>query len=287
MKEVTNREPHTFLFWLVLPIITAWLSFSYVIGLLKDKPLWSRNDNPQTNIGSQTAYIADYKEISDTNQGFVTFWFDDAWLSQYMQAYPILKSYNFPATVAVPANSIETPNYMNWAQLRTLQKNGWEITNHSLAHNCSMQNWPREKIVSEYKNSKLILWKNRLSSDIFVTPCGVDSQIMREEAQKLFIGYRTVDPGFNDLKNINYYNLKVKNIDKDVKTEDIKGWIKTAKESKLYLILVFHQIGETKENLSDETYNTKPNDFKNIVEYIKSEDIKVVVPSQILMKLIK
>ncbi|KKQ42307.1 MAG: hypothetical protein US60_C0020G0013 [Microgenomates group bacterium GW2011_GWC1_37_8] len=282
----TNNGKHSFLFWLTIPVIILWMSISYVIGFVREKPEWYKKP-VETKATDVKSYMQEYRQISNNlDQAFITFWFDDAWLSQYLEAYPILKSYNYPATVAVPTDAIETPNYMNWSQLRVLRDNGWEISDHSRKHDCKMNTWEESQISEELRMSKLILWKNRLSADIFVTPCGVDSDLMRLEAKKMFIGYRTVDPGFNNPTDFDFYNLKVKNIDNQVKIEEAKDWIKYAKENRLWLIIVFHKIGENVVNQEDEQFNTKLDDFKNIVEYVKSSEIQVIVPSQIMSAVI-
>ena len=296
MKEIYNSQKtygrkdaspkgaeHSFLFWLILPVLLVWFSFSYVLGFIREKPLWTPSENPQSPAANIPPYIAAYEPVSvSKSQGFITLWFDDAWSSQYFNAYPELKSLGYPGVVAVPTASIEKPNYMNWAQLRVLQNEGWEITDHGQVHDCQMQNWDSTKVIQEYKNSKLTLWKNKLSADIFVTPCGVDSDLMRDEARRYFLGYRTVNPGFNDLSNLDFYDLKVKNIDQEVSFETIEEWIDYAKETKSWLILVFHRIEEKSSGEVDDNYNTPLNDFKGILEYIKSAGITVVVPSQIL-----
>ncbi len=276
---------HSFLFWLVLPIILIWLGVGYVIGFVKDKPQWY-NSRADKTLGLSIPYFQDYQEVA-TSGPFITFWFDDAWLSQYLTAYPELKYYGYPAAIAVPIDAIEKTGYMNWAQLTVLQKDGWEITDHGLSHDCQMQTWDREKISNEYRNSKLILWRHRLSADIFVTPCGVDSNIMREEAKKTFIAYRTVDPGLNDLSKLDFYNPKVKNLDSEVKVEDVKGWIDQTKTTNSWLILVFHKVGEDSGSAKGELFNTKRSDFTDILEYVKSSGIQVVVPSQVLLSIIK
>jgi len=274
---------HSFLFWLVVPIVMVWLSIGYITGFVRDKPIWFRNENVSKESTTVVPYFQEHGSFSENlNQPFITFWFDDAWLSQYLEAYPVLKNNNFTGTIAVPVNSVETPNYMNWAQLRILQKDGWEITDHSLSHDCNMQNWDSEKVAYEYRISKLILWKNNLSADIFVTPCGVDGNIMRQEAMKTFLGYRTVDPGFNKPSDFNFYNLKVKNINDTVSIDDVKSWIDLTKESKSWLILVFHKVGEKNGDLGEEKFNLSKDDFENIVAYIRSSNIKVVLPGQIM-----
>jgi hypothetical protein len=279
-KTDIKTHKHTYLFWLIIPIIVVWLTIGYVIGFLREKPIWYKSDQ---QLQDAPPHLQQYKKIpGGLDQPFVTFWFDDAWLSQYMKAYPELRTNDFPGTIAVPTDLIEKPGYMNWAQLRIMRDNGWEITNHSKSHNCKMNTWDENKIKQEYKASRLTLWKNQLTSDIFVTPCGVDSPIMRAEAEKLFVAYRTVDPGFNNTTDFDIYNLKVKNIDSDVKLNEILGWIDTARKNKSWLIIVFHKIDEVGATRADDQFNTSLQDFKKIVDHVKSQNIRVVTPSQII-----
>jgi len=274
---------HTFLFWLIIPFLMVWLSVGYITGIVGDKPLWFNNQTLSQKTNQVIPYIQEHGSFSeDLNQPFVTFWLDDAWLTQYSVAYPILKSSGFPGTIAIPVNAVETNNYMNWAQLKVMQKNGWETTDHSLVHDCTMEQWSPEKIIYEYKMSKFILWKNGLSADIFVTPCGTDSKVMRQEASRMFMGYRTVDPGFNIPSSIDFYNLKVKNVDSSVSTSTIKSWIDYAKQSNSWLILVFHKVGDKSSEPGDERFSTSKKDFETIVNYVKTLNIKVVNPSQIM-----
>lgn len=275
---------HSFLFWLVFPLILVWLSVGYLLGITGDKPNWFQKDNTENITIPVVPYFQEHGSFKENlDQPFVSLWFDDAWLSQYMKAYPILRKNNFPAAIAVPVDLVETPNYMNWAQLRNIQKNGWEITDHSLEHDCTMDKWDKNRVEFELKNSKNILWTNKLTSDVFVTPCGVDSKIMREVAQKMFMGYRTVDPGYNDPKKINPYNIKVQNIDNKTTAVQVKSWIQHAKENNSWVILVFHKVGETTGNVKEDEFNTSTEEFEEIVNEIKSSGIKVVVPSQIIV----
>ena len=261
----------------------AWFSIAYITGILFDKPLWVQTKVAETNDKQVVPYFAQNGSLAiNLDQPFVSFWFDDAWLSQYLKAYPILKEKNYPGVMAVPVNAVDTNNYMNWAQLKVIQKDGWQITNHSLSHNCEMQTWAEDKIAYEYKTSKLILWKNGLASDIFVTPCGVDSPIMLAQAEKQFMGYRTVNPGFNDPKNFSFYGFKVKNIDDKTTVAEMKGWIDEAKKNNLWLILVFHKIGDAIGEATSDEFNTSTSDFKAVVDYVSASNINVVVPQQIM-----
>ncbi|MCL5432696.1 MAG: polysaccharide deacetylase family protein [Patescibacteria group bacterium] len=282
-NAIQTEGKHSFIFWIIVPIVMVWLSMGYITGLIFDKPFWLNQSNAAQKTDAVIPYYKEHGSFAENlNQPFISIWFDDAWKSQYLTAFPILKNKGFSGVVAIPINAVEGVDYMNWGQLIVLQKNGWETTNHSLKHDCEMQKWDRSSIVSEYKNSKFILWKNNLASDIFVTPCGVDSSVMREEAEKMFVAYRTVDPGFNDPKNIDFYNLKVKNIDNKTDFNTVKSWIDEAKSSNLWLILVFHKVGEKGILSEDDNYNTSKKEFEDIVNYIEVSNIKVVVPRQII-----
>ncbi|MFK7159826.1 polysaccharide deacetylase family protein [Marinospirillum sp. MEB164] len=62
--------------------------------------------------------------------------FDDAYISVYENALPLMRERNLPFTIFVNAQFIEErrPLYMSWAQLREAQQAGGTIANHSLTH---------------------------------------------------------------------------------------------------------------------------------------------------------
>jgi hypothetical protein len=282
-NKAVDDGKHSFLFWLIVPLVVIWLTAGYFVGLIKEHPSWSKTGYALEINDNIEPFTKDYPKISGkTGNGFVTLWFDDAWLSQYMVAYPLLKQHDFLGTIAVAVDAVEKPDYANWAQLRILAGDNWEITNHSKSHDCKMQTWDSMKISQELKIASLALWKNQLTSDFFVTPCGVDSETLREEVRKNFLGYRTVDPGFNPLNNIDFYHLKVKNVDSHSSLDQIKSWVDYAKETNSWLILVFHKAGETGTNSDDEEYNTTKADLAATLDYIDKLNLQVVVPSQML-----
>jgi len=63
--------------------------------------------------------------------------FDDATASQYSVVAPLLKEYGFGATFFIcefPPNFADTSKYMNWRQIRELDRMGFEIANHTQSH---------------------------------------------------------------------------------------------------------------------------------------------------------
>ena len=63
--------------------------------------------------------------------------FDDATASQYTIVAPLLKQYGFGATFFIcefPPNFRDSSKYMNWRQIKELDKLGFEVANHSRSH---------------------------------------------------------------------------------------------------------------------------------------------------------
>lgn len=74
------------------------------------------------------------KQIPDN---LVVFTFDDATASQYSVVAPLLKQFGFGATFFVcefPSKSTDSSAYMNWQQIKELDKMGFEVANHTRTH---------------------------------------------------------------------------------------------------------------------------------------------------------
>lgn len=85
--------------------------------------------------------------------------FDDAYESVYQNAYPLLKSRNWPFSLFVASDSIDQnyQGYMTWQQLREIQQYGAEIGGHSASH---------AHLVRALENESLSQWSARVSADI-------------------------------------------------------------------------------------------------------------------------
>ena len=60
--------------------------------------------------------------------------FDDGWLGNYRNAFPILKENGFKATFFVATDLIGKPLYMTWGQLAEMHASGMSIQSHSVSH---------------------------------------------------------------------------------------------------------------------------------------------------------
>ena len=74
------------------------------------------------------------QEIEDR---MVVLTFDDATASHYSVVAPLLKEHGFHATFFVcefPPNYLDSTKYMNWRQIKELNRMGFEIANHTKSH---------------------------------------------------------------------------------------------------------------------------------------------------------
>lgn len=60
--------------------------------------------------------------------------FDDGYEDLYTNALPLLKKYHFSATAYVITGRVGTDGYMDWTQIKDLQKAGVEIGSHTVTH---------------------------------------------------------------------------------------------------------------------------------------------------------
>lgn len=84
---------------------------------------------------------------------------DDAYLSVYEEAFPLLQKYDFPFTVFVATDPVDQglAGYMNWEQMREMQAAGVSFANHSASH---------ESMLMRLENESPKAWLKRVEMDV-------------------------------------------------------------------------------------------------------------------------
>jgi len=113
---------------------------------------------------------------------------DDGFKSTYILAYPVLKKYNFPATLFIYTNFIEkNSGSLTWGEIREMTKNNIEIGSHTLSH-CNLLKYQKNDNYETYLariRREIFLSKEILESKIggkvkfFAYPYGVYSPIIK------------------------------------------------------------------------------------------------------------
>jgi peptidoglycan/xylan/chitin deacetylase (PgdA/CDA1 family)/Tfp pilus assembly protein PilF len=160
--------------------------------------------------GYRTISLSELKKGIDENKDcaekFVVITFDDARKGVYDFAYPLLKKFNFTATISVVPDWIDGKNispeefyslFMSWDELKELSKNGFEIASHSLSHQ-NLTKLNDEDLVKELSGAKKIL-KEKLGKEIehFCYPFGIYNQVVLEKINKEYQTAVTTRKGFS------------------------------------------------------------------------------------------
>ncbi len=97
---------------------------------------------------------------------------DDGFKSTYTLAYPVLKKYNFPATLFLYTNFIEKNNSsLTWEEIREMTKNNIEIGSHTLSH-CNLLKYK--------KNENYKTYLARIRREIFLSKEILEGKIGRK-----------------------------------------------------------------------------------------------------------
>jgi peptidoglycan/xylan/chitin deacetylase (PgdA/CDA1 family) len=128
--------------------------------------------------------------------------FDDGWLGNYLNAYPILKEYEFKGTFFIATDLIGKPFYMNWEQLEEMQASGMSVQSHTVNHR-PLAGMEEQEIVFELLESKKAIEERlRVEVNHLSLPHGLKNGRIWPLAEE--IGYKTISTsnvGFQPLES--------------------------------------------------------------------------------------
>ncbi len=151
--------------------------------------------------------LLDSKLKREEGDKLVALTFDDGYSSFYEKAYPILKKYNYTATVFIITDMVDKSNHMTWTQLRKIFNEGIEVGSHSETHPylSKLDSSSLQKQV-EGSKQKLEEMLNKKVTD-FCYPYGDYNDDVIESVRKA--GYRSAVTVHTDIssKKDNLYQL--------------------------------------------------------------------------------
>jgi peptidoglycan/xylan/chitin deacetylase (PgdA/CDA1 family) len=107
-----------------------------------------------------------------TLTGAVTITFDDGFLTQYTNAYPIMKRYGLAGNVAANGRAVAEgwSDYVSQANLQELSANGWSVVNHTWDHQ-DMTTLTDQEVVDEIVMNRSWIQQNGFrGAAVFVVP---------------------------------------------------------------------------------------------------------------------
>ncbi len=95
--------------------------------------------------------------------------FDDGYKDQYIYAKPILDKYGFKATFFIVCNYVGHKNRMDWQEIESLYKDGYDIESHTMSHK-DLSKMSPQMLNYEIGQSKQCLLDYDINSTIFAYP---------------------------------------------------------------------------------------------------------------------
>lgn len=115
--------------------------------------------------------------------------FDDNYVDQYTNAYPILKKYNFPAIFYIQTKMTNHKTFLSWEMMREMLKNNMEIGSHTVGHR-KLTKISAKDLEYELLASQEILEQNLYTSIYdFAYPYGLYSKDVAKAVEAA--GYRS------------------------------------------------------------------------------------------------
>jgi len=240
--------------------------------------------------GPVTVWLNSLSLVEKSTEGILTFTFDDAPVTQYTNAAPILAKYNFSATTYVPTNFIgNMDGKLDLNQLKEMEYvYGWDVSSHSLSHFDLAQKGFDSRKENEIVKSKQFLIDSGFSKGVehFAYPFGTfDNDHAMELVKKYYKSARGVRPDIETLPPADDYRLRVMYVFNYTNPDSVLNRVDKAIENADWLILVFHGIVDSNANQIHAKY-LKSN-FEKIVEGINNRGVKVMTVSEVYNQIIE
>jgi peptidoglycan/xylan/chitin deacetylase (PgdA/CDA1 family) len=139
--------------------------------------------------------LLDQQSLHDNKAVVITF--DDGWLNNYTEAFPILKERGLSATVFVATGFIGRSGYMNWNQLKEMSRGGVSIQSHTVNHR-PLDGLNKIEIRHELVSSREAI-ENRLGLPVhFLSlPHGMaNNEVLAIAGEAGYKGICTSEPGY-------------------------------------------------------------------------------------------
>jgi peptidoglycan/xylan/chitin deacetylase (PgdA/CDA1 family) len=212
------------------------------------------------------------------SEGMVTFSFDDSWLSQYTGALPVLQTAGYKGTFYLTTEPLVQAwdDFMTPAQVQDIAAKGHEIAGHTVTHP-HLPQLSQTQINNEIKNSKTYLESltGKTVSSLAYPYGELNATVKTLTQQAGYSSGRGVSEDALNTAASDKYDLKSSCILNNTSLASIKAQIDKAKANKQWYILCMHEV----RTLND-PYAITVAQFQQIVDYVKSQGVKVVTVEQ-------
>lgn len=228
MKQIKNILRYVILGLLISLIgLVIWVHEHYVVPVVmyhhvKPRPIKELNTvTPKDferqmkflikyhyNVLSMDQYIQMKQNGEDFSRNTVVLTFDDAYEDNYIYALPVLKKFHLPATEFVISDLVGHKLYMNWDQIKEMEKEGITIGSHTRRH-AYLPLLPVDLLKDELEGSKQIIEEHLGHPINFIAypTGGFKEEVKRAVADAGYLAGFTTNRGY-DKSNTDLFELK-------------------------------------------------------------------------------
>ncbi len=231
-------------------------------------------------IGQLDLRSFDVHEIGSSKLagGIVSVVFEDGRKSVISNVMPLLTKYGIRTTQYVISDiaASETPEYMNFDDLKKMRRLGHEIGAQSSTH-CSQTELDEQSVHDDAVNGKEILAQHGLGPIAsFAYPLGQHNKTTQNFYVKQYQNILTSDIGYND-KYFDKTRIKTMAVLDSTSDSEIKSWLDYATKNGLWLVIVYHRVDESGQ------YNVSRNILDSQLRLILSSGLIVLPISEAAM----
>lgn len=220
--------------------------------------------------GAINVWYGGIESFDEPQTGVISITFDDGFDGVWNYAKPYMDKYGYAGVeYVITSGRIGTSGYMTLAQLKVLQTDGWDISNHTKTHGFLSQQTPAE-IEQEFYDSQNWLIANGFTKgaqDLALPHGDYDETVVLPIVKKYFRSCRTIVANCETIPPADQYKLRVYLVLNTTTTTQLQTAITNAINNKEWLILVFHQI--VTSGASQSTQYLKA-DFETVMDFINS-----------------
>lgn len=216
-------------------------------------------------------------------RGLVSFTFDDSWLTDYTNVYPVLAKHNVLATHYALSGVNGNTGRLTYDMLSELQGNHEQIAGHTVNH-YDLTTLAAADLTSELTVSKQDLESNGLGPVLdFASPYGAYNAQVLAAAKQMYRSHRTVDAGYNAKDDWDIYRLKVQSIRSTTTVADVDGWAAHVADEHTWLILVYHDV--VSDSVVGTQYSAKTADLDAQITAVQNRGLAIVTVQDALTEL--
>lgn len=226
------------------------------------------------------------KPIALFQEPLVTVTFDDGWESTYTQALPLLNKYGIHSTQFIISGEDKDQDYLSWAQIKQMEKDGQEIGCHTVSHP-NLTTLSNSDVMKQLQGCQDTMVKELGHKVVdFASPYGAANDQTITDIKKVFKSQRNTngdasngvtDADVNLADNFNPYNIIGMTIKRDTTPQQIQAMLDYAKAHNGWVVLTYHQ-AET----GQEKFGIDPKSLDEQLSLLSKSDVRIVTMQQVI-----